>query len=78
MWTQVVDVRDVADLHLRAMTAPGAAGQRHLALADGLMSFHEIAAGVGYRNEYAFATAFRRQHGLAPGRWRTAQKAATT
>jgi AraC-like DNA-binding protein len=33
----------------------------------------EIAATVGYRNEYAFATAFRRQHGLAPGRWRTAQ-----
>jgi AraC-like DNA-binding protein len=26
----------------------------------------EIAATVGYRNEYAFATAFRRQHGLGP------------
>ncbi|HEY2242395.1 MAG TPA: AraC family transcriptional regulator [Streptosporangiaceae bacterium] len=33
----------------------------------------EIAATVGYRNEYAFATAFRRQHGQAPGRWRAAQ-----
>jgi nucleoside-diphosphate-sugar epimerase len=31
----VVDVRDVADLHLRAMAAPGAAGKRFLALADG-------------------------------------------
>jgi AraC-like DNA-binding protein len=29
-----------------------------------------IAAGVGYRNEYAFATAFHRHHGLPPGRWR--------
>lgn len=29
-----------------------------------------IAAEAGYRNEYAFATAFRRLHGIAPGRWR--------
>jgi AraC-like DNA-binding protein len=29
-----------------------------------------IAADAGYRNEYAFATAFRRHHGLPPGRWR--------
>lgn len=27
---EVVDVRDIADLHLRAMTAPGAAGERFL------------------------------------------------
>jgi nucleoside-diphosphate-sugar epimerase len=31
----VADVRDVADLHIRAMAAPQAAGQRYLALADG-------------------------------------------
>jgi nucleoside-diphosphate-sugar epimerase len=31
----VADVRDVADLHIRAMAAPGAAGKRYLALADG-------------------------------------------
>jgi AraC-like DNA-binding protein len=32
----------------------------------------EIGAAVGYRNEYALAlaTAFRRQHGLSPGKWR--------
>ena len=30
----------------------------------------EIAATVGYRNEYAFATAFRRRHGVSPGKWR--------
>ncbi len=30
----VVDVRDVADLHLRAMTAPEAAGQRFIAASD--------------------------------------------
>ena len=31
----VVDVRDVADLHLLAMAAPQAAGKRYLAVADG-------------------------------------------
>jgi nucleoside-diphosphate-sugar epimerase len=31
----VADVRDVADLHIRAMVAPEAAGERFLALADG-------------------------------------------
>jgi AraC-like DNA-binding protein len=34
-----------------------------------------IAAGVGYRNEFAFATAFRRQHDVSPGRWRTRNRA---
>ncbi|KAF2166705.1 hypothetical protein M409DRAFT_22761 [Zasmidium cellare ATCC 36951] len=32
---ETVDVRDVADLHFRAMTSPKAAGQRYLALRDG-------------------------------------------
>lgn len=31
----VADVRDVADLHIRAMSTPEAAGKRFLALADG-------------------------------------------
>ncbi|WP_394428129.1 NAD-dependent epimerase/dehydratase family protein [Streptomyces sp. SGAir0957] len=40
----IVDVRDVADLHLRAMAAPGAAGRRYLAVADGpTLSFVELA-----------------------------------
>lgn len=40
----VVDVRDAADLHLRAMTAPAAAGQRFIGVADGpSVSFLEIA-----------------------------------
>ncbi|MEO3862057.1 NAD-dependent epimerase/dehydratase family protein [Acrocarpospora sp. B8E8] len=40
----VADVRDVADLHIRAMAAPEAAGKRFLALADGpAMSFVEVA-----------------------------------
>ncbi|MFJ4847184.1 MULTISPECIES: NAD-dependent epimerase/dehydratase family protein [unclassified Streptomyces] len=41
----VVDVRDVADLHLRAMAAPEAAGKRFLAVSDGpTTSFVEVAA----------------------------------
>lgn len=39
----VVDVRDVADLHLRAMTAPAAAGERFLAVAGDFMWIREIA-----------------------------------
>jgi nucleoside-diphosphate-sugar epimerase len=39
----VVDVRDVAELHLIAMTHPAAAGQRFLAAAGKAMSFLEIA-----------------------------------
>ena len=39
----VVDVRDVADLHLRAMTHKDAKGQRFLATGDGFVSVREIA-----------------------------------
>ncbi|HWK02020.1 MAG TPA: aldehyde reductase [Puia sp.] len=39
----IVDVRDLADLHLRAMTNPKAKGERFLALSGGVMSLHEIA-----------------------------------
>jgi nucleoside-diphosphate-sugar epimerase len=39
----VVDVRDVADLHLRAMTHPAAAGERFLAATETVLSMHEIA-----------------------------------
>ena len=38
----IVDVRDVADLHLRAMTDPAAKGQRFLAVADGPMSLKDV------------------------------------
>jgi len=40
----IVDVRDVADLHIRAMINPDAKGQRFLALAGGKMSMPEIAS----------------------------------
>jgi nucleoside-diphosphate-sugar epimerase len=39
----VVDVRDVADLHLRAMTDPRAKGERFLGVAGDFMSMREIA-----------------------------------
>jgi nucleoside-diphosphate-sugar epimerase len=38
-----VDVRDVADLHLRAMTHPDAAGERFLAVAGDPITFHDLA-----------------------------------
>ncbi|HLG96394.1 MAG TPA: aldehyde reductase [Bryobacteraceae bacterium] len=39
----VVDVRDVADLHLRAMSRPAAKGERFLAVAGDFMSMLDIA-----------------------------------
>lgn len=39
----VVDIRDVADLHIRAMTTPEARGQRFIAAADGRITLPEIA-----------------------------------
>jgi dihydroflavonol-4-reductase len=43
LYLGVVDVRDVADLHLRAMTDPAAAGERFLAAEGEAMSFGEMA-----------------------------------
>jgi nucleoside-diphosphate-sugar epimerase len=39
----VVDVRDVADLHIRAMTDPAAKGERFLAVAGDFLAISEIA-----------------------------------
>ncbi|GGK97538.1 NAD-dependent epimerase/dehydratase family protein [Mangrovihabitans endophyticus] len=39
----VVDVRDVADLHVRAMTEPKAAGERFLAVAGDVVTMRELA-----------------------------------
>jgi len=39
----LVDVRDVADLHLRAMTDPAAEGERFLAIAGDFMTIEQIA-----------------------------------
>lgn len=47
--TAVVDVRDVVDLHVRAMTAPEAAGQRFIAAAGDTVSFTYIAATLRSR-----------------------------
>jgi nucleoside-diphosphate-sugar epimerase len=43
IWFGAVDVRDVADLHLRAMTHPAAQGDRFLAVAGDFLSFRDIA-----------------------------------
>lgn len=39
----VVDVRDVAALHIIAMTHPQAAGERFIASSEGVMSFYDVA-----------------------------------
>jgi nucleoside-diphosphate-sugar epimerase len=43
LWFGVVDVRDVVDLHLRAMTRPEASGERFLAVSGPSMSILEMA-----------------------------------
>ncbi|HMG34407.1 MAG TPA: aldehyde reductase [Blastocatellia bacterium] len=43
LWFGVVDVRDVADLHLRAMSAPEAKGERFIATQGSAVSMLEIA-----------------------------------
>ncbi len=48
-WFGIVDVRDVADLHLRAMTAPQANGERFLAVAGDFMSVREIGLALKSR-----------------------------
>ena len=30
-----------------------------------------VASALGYASEFSFAAAFKRHHGLAPGKWRT-------
>lgn len=37
-----------------------------------------VAREVGYANEFSFAAAFKRAHGVAPGRWRTDARARVT
>jgi len=39
----VVDVRDVADIHIKAMLHPQANGQRYIATSEGVMSFYDVA-----------------------------------
>ncbi len=43
LWFGIVDVRDVASLHLLAMTHPAAKGERFLAVAGDFMSMREVA-----------------------------------
>ena len=47
IWFGVVDVRDVADLHLRVLAAPLAAGKRFLACAGDCLSVLEMANILG-------------------------------
>jgi dihydroflavonol-4-reductase len=43
LWFGAVDVRDTADLHLKAMTDPAANGERFLATSDNFVSIRQIA-----------------------------------
>ncbi|HUB05670.1 MAG TPA: aldehyde reductase [Myxococcales bacterium] len=45
----VVDVRDVADLHIRAMTAPAAKGERFIGVSGEVMSMRDIAVALKTR-----------------------------
>jgi AraC-like DNA-binding protein len=41
-------------------------------LRQGDASLATVAHSLGYASEFSFAAAFKRHHGMAPGRWRTA------
>lgn len=50
----VVDIRDVADIHIKAMLHPNAAGERFIATSEGVMSFYDVAELIKEkRSEYA-------------------------
>ena len=57
----VVDVRDVADLHIRAMTHPNANGERFLAVAGDCLSMFEVAQILRRRLGNAAGKVPRRQ-----------------
>jgi dihydroflavonol-4-reductase len=57
----LVDVRDVADLHLRAMSDPAARGERFLAIAGATASFLDIATVLRARMDEAGRRAPRRE-----------------
>lgn len=40
-------------------------------LRDGNASLAAVARSLGYASEFSFAAAFKRHHGIPPGRWRT-------
>ncbi|MDE2280907.1 MAG: aldehyde reductase, partial [Xanthomonadaceae bacterium] len=61
----VVDVRDVADLHLRAMTDPAAKGERFLAVSGDFMSIRDMALVLKRR----LGTAARRVPTLSLPNW---------
>jgi AraC-like DNA-binding protein len=41
----------------------------------GELTLSQIGARTGYASPYAFAAAFRRQHGVPPGQWRQKEPA---
>jgi len=43
-------------------------------LRDGDASLAAVAHSLGYASEFSFAAAFKRHHGMPPGRWRTSPK----
>ena len=57
----VVDVRDVAELHILAMTTPEARGQRFIATADGQITLPEVAALLKTRMPEVSARVSRRR-----------------
>jgi nucleoside-diphosphate-sugar epimerase len=61
LWFGVVDVRDVADLHVRAMTDPAARGERFLAVAGDFMSMVDVAKVLRRRMGQSAAKVSARQ-----------------
>ena len=74
--TSIVDVRDVASLHLLAMTHPAAAGERFLAVAGPPMTFAELGDAVARPPRRRRAPSCRpaRSHPRWCGSWRSSSR----
>jgi nucleoside-diphosphate-sugar epimerase len=71
----IVDVRDVADLHVRAMTDPSAKGERFLCVSGDFMTIQEIAqkdtnaSAAGVDHSRSVAVQCRCARSCRAGRW---------
>ena len=80
-WETYADELDASRADVTAALLARAAlrpGDRVLELAcgPGGTGLAAVARSLGYASEFSFAAAFKRHHGIAPGRWRATARSA--